>query len=139
MLMRYCDGETKLWSVVRVPSVEDEDVRNLNRELEGLKKERTMHRNRIKRLLIQQGLRVNNPSHKKFLEQLETLRTWEGQQVPPVMKSRVIREYERLEMVEDQIKALEREKKEKGKNANTVSLRKVSQLGLLYGIGPVSS
>jgi transposase len=139
MLMRYCDGETKLWSVVRVPSVEDEDVRNLNRELEGLKKERTMHRNRIKGLLIQQGLRVNNPSHKKFLVQLETLRTWDGQQVPPVMKCRVIREYERLQMVEDQIKALEKEKKERVKNADTVSLRKVSQLGLLHGIGPVSS
>ena len=47
MLMRYCWGERKVWGVVRVPSVEDEDGRHLHRELETLKKERTMHRNRI--------------------------------------------------------------------------------------------
>jgi transposase len=52
MLMRYYGGERKLWSVVNVPSVEAEDGRNLNRELEVLKKERTMHRYRIRGLLM---------------------------------------------------------------------------------------
>jgi len=75
MLMRYRGGERKLWSVVRVPSVEDEDARSLNRELEALRKERTMHRNRIRGLLIQQGLEVDNPSSKRFLEQLNSLPT----------------------------------------------------------------
>ena len=42
MLMRYHAGERKLWSVVRVPSVEAEDGRSLNRELEALNKERTI-------------------------------------------------------------------------------------------------
>jgi transposase len=78
MLMRYRGGERKLWSVVRVPSVEDEDARSLNRELEALRKERTMHRNRIRGLLIQQGLEVDNPSSKRFLEQLNSLPTWVG-------------------------------------------------------------
>jgi hypothetical protein len=31
--MRYRFGEAKVWSVVRVPSVEDEDNRHLHREL----------------------------------------------------------------------------------------------------------
>ena len=35
MLMRYHGGEERLWSVVRVPSFEDEDARHLHRELEG--------------------------------------------------------------------------------------------------------
>jgi len=36
MLMRYHGGERTLWSVVNVPSVEAEDGRQLNRELEAL-------------------------------------------------------------------------------------------------------
>ena len=139
MLMRYWGGEKKVWSVVRVPSEQDEDARHLHRGLEDLKKERTMHRNRIKGFLIQHGIKVSNPSHKRFLEQLEELRTWNGQQVPPDLKSKIIREYERLQMVEDQIKALEKVKTERLKNPDTDSLEKVVKLASLYGIGSVSS
>ena len=60
MLMRYHAGERKLWSVLRVPSAED--GRSLNRELEALNKERSMYRNRIRGLLIQQGIQIGNPS-----------------------------------------------------------------------------
>jgi transposase len=48
MLLRYHSGEKKMWSVVRVPREEEENGRNLGRELEVLKRERTMHSNRIK-------------------------------------------------------------------------------------------
>jgi hypothetical protein len=58
----------------------------IHRYLESLKKERTKHRNRIKGLLTQQGIRVSNPSQKKFLEVLEKLRTWNGQAVLPGLK-----------------------------------------------------
>jgi transposase len=139
MLMRYWGGEKQVWSVVRVPSEQDEDARHLHRGLEDLKKERTMHRNRIKGFLIQHGIKVSNPSHKRFLEQLEKLLTWDGQQVAPDLKSKIIREYERLQMVEDQIKALEKEKTERLKNPDTESLEKVVKLASLYGIGSVSS
>lgn len=139
MLMRYWGGEKKVWSVVRVPSEEDEDARHLHRGLEGLKKERTMHRNWIKGLLIQQGIKVSNPSQKAFLDVLEKQRTWNGQAVPPGLKSQVVREYERLQKVEGQIKALEKEKTERLKNPDTESLEKVAKLALLYGIGSVSS
>jgi transposase len=139
MLLRYWGGEKQVWSVVRVPSERDEDARHLHRGLEDLKKERTMHRNRIKGFLIQHGIKVSNPSHKRFLEQLENLRTWDGQQVAPDLKSKIVREYERLQMVEDQIKALEKEKTERLKNPDTDSLEKVVKLASLYGIGSVSS
>ncbi|MCP4647389.1 MAG: transposase, partial [bacterium] len=66
MLLRYHGGEKKVWSVVRVPSESEEDGRNLGRELEVLKRERTMHSNRIKGLLIQQGLRIKNLNVKRF-------------------------------------------------------------------------
>jgi transposase len=139
MLIRYWGGEKKVWSVVRVPSEADEDARHLHRGLEDLNKERTMHRNRIKGFLVLHGIKVSNPSHKSFLEQLEALRTWDGRQVAPDLKSTIIREYERLQMVEDQIKALEKEKTERLKNPDTDSLQKVVKLASLYGIGSVSS
>jgi len=139
MLIRYWGGERKVWSVVRVPSEQDEDARHLHRGLQGLKKERTRHRNRIKGLLMQQGIKVGNASRKNFLKVLEKLRTWNGKQVPPGLKAQVVMQYERLQMVEEQIKALEQEKAEKLKTPDTHSLEKVAKLASLYGIGSISS
>jgi transposase len=139
MLMRYHGGERKLWSVVNVPSVEAEEGRNLNRELEVLKKERTMHRNRIRGLLIQQGLVVRNPSGKKFLQEVEVLRSWDGEELPEDLKARIVREYERLRMVEEQIKVLKKERERRVQSADKPSYRKVAQLRTLYGIGVTSS
>ena len=58
MLVRYQLGEVKIWSVVQVPSPENEDGRPLHRELNALKKESTRATNRIKALLIRQGIRL---------------------------------------------------------------------------------
>ena len=41
MLLRFIAGEQKVWSVVRVPSVEEEDRRQLHRELTTAKQDRT--------------------------------------------------------------------------------------------------
>lgn len=139
MLMRYHGGERKLWSVVRVPSVEQEDGRNLNRELEVLNKERTMHRSRIRGLLAQQGLEVKNPSSKKFLEELDSLCSWDGKALAVDFKARVVREYGRLRMVEEQMKLLRKERERRVESADSVALRKVAQLRSLYGIGVTSS
>jgi transposase len=139
MLMRYHGGERKLWSVVNVPNAEAEDGRNLNRELEVLKKERTMHRNRIRGLLIQQGLEVTNPSAKKFLQELEALRSWDAQELPEDFKARIVREYERLRMVDEQIKILNKERERRVQLADKSSYRQVAQLRTLYGIGVTSS
>jgi transposase len=139
MLMRYHGGERKLWSVVNVPNVEAEDGRNLNRELEVLKKERTMHRNRLRGLLIQQGLEVRNPSAKKFLQELEALRSWDAEELPEDLKARIVREYERLRMVEEHIKILKKERERRVQLADKPSFQKVAQLRTLYGIGVTSS
>jgi transposase len=139
MLMRHHGGERKLWSVVNVPSVDAEDGRQLGRELETLNKERTMHRGRIRGLLIQQGLEVRNPSGKGFLEELASLRTWEGKTLPEDLKERVVREYERLRMVEDQMKLLRKERESRVNSGATPAYRMVAQLRSLYGIGKTSS
>jgi len=139
MLMRYHGGERKLWSVVRVPSVEAEDGRQLSRELESLNKERTSHRSRIRGLLIREGLEVKNPSGKKFLEELDSLCTWDGNGLPGDFKARIVREYERLRMVEEQMGILRKEREKRVGSAETLSMRKVAQLRTLYGIGVTSS
>ena len=139
MLLRYHGGERLLWSVVNVPGEGNEEARHLHREMEVLKKERNIHRNRIKGLLIQQGIQVKNPSGKKFLKELESLRTWDARQLPVDLRTRIVREYERLRMVEDQLYTLRKEQEVRLENADSPSLRMITQLMTLRGIGMNSS
>jgi transposase len=55
-LMAYRRGEPKVWSVVRVPSVTEEDDRRLHRERDRLFNERVQHVNRIKGLCAVHGI-----------------------------------------------------------------------------------
>ena len=139
LLMRYHGNERQVWKVVTAPSVEEEDARHLHREIETLLRERTRYRNRIKAFLAQHGLNVKNPSRKNFLKTFETLRSWDGQALPEGVKSRAIREYERLTMIEDHIKLLKKKREQKVAGKETVSVRQVTQLRELCGIGVNSS
>src|SRR4029077_18423868 len=58
MLLRYAGGERRVWSVVRVPTLEQEDARRVHRELGRLGEERTAHINRIRALLVLHNLGV---------------------------------------------------------------------------------
>src|SRR5215472_17421478 len=58
MLLRYAGGERRVWSVVRVPTLEQEDERRTHRELGRLGQERTAHINRIRSLLVTHNVRV---------------------------------------------------------------------------------
>jgi transposase len=139
MLMRYHGGEKKVWSVVRVPREEAEDARNLGRELEILKKERTMHNNRIKGLLIQQGIVIKRLSSKKFLSELQEVRTWDGKELSFDFKARIEREYERMKMVEEQIRGLKKERERRVSAGDKVCYHQVAQLMRLRGIGAENS
>jgi transposase len=55
-LIRYRAGERKVWSVVRVPTVAEEDGRQLHRELLTAKRDRARVTNRMKGLLANQGV-----------------------------------------------------------------------------------
>lgn len=56
LLCRYHGGERKVWSLVNVPTVADEDRRQLHRGLKDLQRQQTECSNRIKGLLASQGL-----------------------------------------------------------------------------------
>jgi transposase len=72
MLIRWCNGERKVWGVVHTPSVANEDHRQLHRELIVLKAERTAHVNAIKGLLAGLGLQASVDAD--FPERLKKLR-----------------------------------------------------------------
>ncbi len=137
LLLRYHDGESRVWSVVRVPSVEQEDGRQLPRDWEVLKKERTLHRNRIQALLISLGVRLSLKVD--FAECLESLILWDGSPLPPEMKVRLKREWERLELVERQIRELKKQRAEKVAEGGSVAMRLIGQLLLLRAIGMTSA
>jgi transposase len=133
LLIRYHHGEQRVWSVVHVPSVEEEDARRLHRELERLKKERTGHRNRIQALLVSQGVRLQ-PRH-DLLERLEAARLWDGSALPPDLQAEVRREEARLRSVDEQIRALEAEQARRLAAVATPCHQQVAQLMRLRGIG----
>jgi len=133
MLMRYHHGEEKAWSVVNVPSTETEDHRHLHRELNTLKAERTKHINRIKGFLTGQGVCISIADD--FLPRLDTIRLWDGSPLPPGLQSRLEREFERMLLVNEQIKNLEAERRELIRNSTRPDVELVRQLMRLKGIG----
>ena len=137
MLMRYAHGERRVWSVVRVPTVEQEDRRQLHRELSALRGERTRHINRIKGLLTSYGVRM--AVGRGFLDRLEAERLWDGRSVPLGLKIRLRREYERLQVVDGQIEEVVVERAHALTTSRSPDVQEVRQLLDLRGIGPNSA
>ena len=108
MLIRWHNGEKKLWAVIRVPTVEDEDRRQLHRELIELKTGRTEIVNRIKGLLAGLGLPITVDDVLPL--RLAGLRQWDDTEVPPALHQRILREFERWQLIGRQIHDLETER-----------------------------
>ncbi len=138
MLIRWQKGEADVWSIVQVPSVADEDRRQLHRDLLELKAERTQHTNRIKGLLAGCGLAMPSITA-EFPEVLAQLRTWDDQPVPSELQARLLREHERWRLVDRQIKDLENERSRRIRGSKDKVVGKVRQLVRLRGIGANSA
>ena len=133
MLMRYHLGEKKVWSVVHVPSAGAEDERQLHREMMALKRERTRHINRVKGLLAGQGVVIDVGAG--FMEEIGAVRLWDGSGLPGRVRKRLEREYERMELLKEQIGALEKEPEEVIRTSQEESVEQVRRLLQLKGIG----
>jgi transposase len=134
LLLRYHGGERKVWSIVRVPTVDAEDARQLHRELQELKDERTEHINRIKGLLASQGL-TSPEVNQHLADWLGQARLWDGTPVPGELQQRLLRELERWQLLDRQIKALEDERRQRIRRDDTPHVNKVRALMDLWGIG----
>ncbi len=138
MLLRYAGGEVGLWSVVQVPTVEQEDARQLHRELLSLQEEATQHTNRIKGLLATCGLSIQIDRH--FPKQLKQLRQWDGSPLPEALHQRLLREFERLQVANRQARQLEQQRaKEVRQREDSPAVAQVRKLLGLKGIGIRSS
>lgn len=133
MLIRWHLGEKKLWGVVHVPTAADEDRRQLHRELIELKAQRTEHTNRIKGLLAGLGLSVRIDA--EFPRRLEGLRQWDGTGVPDGLRQRILREFERWQLVGRQIHDLEAQRTQQIRDPETAQGDQVRLLLSLKGIG----
>ena len=107
-VMAWARGERRVCSMVCAPSPEEEDRRRLTRERDTLLKERIRHTNRVKGLLSSQGVRDYHPLRRDRFERLETLRTGDGRELPPLLKVEIRRELERIGLAMTQLAAVER-------------------------------
>jgi len=138
LLMRYLSGEKVALHPVRVPTVEEEDRRRLNREREYLLKERGAHSARIKSLLVAHGIRPARLSElPRLLPTAKAAVT--GYALPADLKAELEREYERYVLVDQQVKALEQLQHARAASADSAAIQMVQQLRNLKGVGWQSS
>ena len=137
LLVRFAEGECSVWSVVHVPSPEDEDRRHLHRELLTAKRDRTRNANRIQGLLANQGVRVD--WRKPLPAQLSMLRLWDGSSLPAGLCERLGHEWDRLELLNQQIEGLERTRREQIREAADPASEKAKRLVALKAIGSNSA
>jgi len=109
-LLAFKRGEPRVCAMVKAPSPKDEDRRRITRERKVLICERVEHVNRIKGLFFAQGIRGYEPLRRDRRARLEELRTGDGHDLPPHLKTQILRELDRLELTLAQIKAVEAER-----------------------------
>jgi transposase len=156
LLRRHGAGEDGVFKVVRVPSEAAEDDRRASRELERLKKEKSQHRSRIKSLLALCGIACERVRGKGWGEIVAGVRDWQGRPLPDGLAAELIREGERLALVESQMKALAARRRERERAAEAArrgtaeargaaratadpAARTATELTRLKAIGPESS
>ncbi|MER9546638.1 IS110 family transposase [Mesorhizobium sp. M0437] len=134
-LLAYKRGEPRVCAMLRVPMPEEEDRRRISRERKALTNERVRHVNRIKGLLFSQGVSGYEPLRRDRRKQLAALQTGDGRPLPAHLKAQIGRELDRLELLLEQIKAVEAERDAMLAAAQAVSPAPAMLLNL-KGIGP---
>jgi transposase len=136
-LVAYKRGEPRVCCMVVAPSPEEEDRRRLCREYKTLIAERIEHVNRIKGLLFSQGVGCYEPLRRDRWQRLAALQTGDGRALPPYLKAQISRALDRLELLMEQIKSVEAERKALlASTAEKDATSAPAMLMNLKGIGP---
>ena len=133
MLLRHSAGEQKVWSVVRVPSVEEEDRRQLHREMQTAKQDRTRVINRIKGLLAGHGVQLTLQGDVDA--QLDQVQQWDGAPLPSALRTRLKRAWQQVGLLTAHIQTLEAERRALLRRREDPVIAQVRQLFTLRGIG----
>ena len=129
MLLRWEAGDKKVWRVVRAPSVEEEDRRQLHRELKAAKEDRARITNRIKALLFAQGIRL------KKVEKLPDVLKANGEALPKLLRERLERDWRHVTLLTTTIRELEAERRKLLRTADDPGTECARKLLLLGAIG----
>lgn len=138
MLLRYWAGEKDLWSVVKVPTPQQEDGRQLQREIRTLKKEQTRLTNRIKGLLASQGVAVRI-GRRGLGEGLDAIRIWDGSPLPSGLRRRLEMEIARHDVIHRQLLDLESERDARIRKGQDRASEIARHLTTLRGIAQVGA
>lgn len=136
-LIAWCRGDRAACHMLQVPSVAREDARRTHRERQRLVAERVQHVNRIKGLLATQGINDYQPLRRDRSARLGEVRTKDGQALPPRLRREIERELQRLELVLEQLDAVEAERDAAvaAPAVDDADAAKVTLLAKLGGIG----
>lgn len=135
-LLAYKRGEPRVCAMVKAPTPEQEDRRRLCRERKVLTNERVLHVNRIKGLLFSQGVSEYEPLRRDRRQRLDELRTGDGRPLPDHLKAQLSRELDRLELLLEQIKAVETERKTLFAVQQSAAPAPAAMLLDIKGVGP---
>lgn len=137
LLLRYCLGFRRAFRVVRVPDEAAEAAQRLHREDEYLLKQRNRISNRIKSLLVTQGIE-RFALHGNVEARLERLRLWHGGGLSTALKTELVRLCRQYRLFDEQLGALEEAYQEELSTATPVAYKR-GQLERLKSIGPKTS
>jgi transposase len=137
LLARYLAGDRRSWRVVRVPTVAEEDARQLHRTWETVQKDRTRLLCRLQGLLATHGVRLRIADD--FLEQLDLVRLWDRTSLPAGLKARLTRVWRQLELLDAQLAELEAARRALAIDPATTTGRYVECLPTLRGIGELGA
>lgn len=137
LLARYLAGDRRGWRVVRVPTVADEDARQLHRTWETVQKDRTRLLCRLQGLLATHGVRLRITD--TFLARLGTVRLWDGTPLPPGLSTRLTHVWHQLELLNAQLEELEIARRALPVDPATTTGRYVQRLPTLRGIGALGA
>lgn len=142
LLLRLERGE-RAARVVRVPSPEQEDLRQTHRERERLMSTMTSKTNQIEGLLAAQGVQARGRSVTK--NNLDKMRGWDGSPLPRQLHQRLVRAVEAVDLIRKQIAAVDKElrvdfakhlrKEKQSAGDNVVAVDNAVMLNRLVGVG----
>lgn len=134
VLGRYALGERGACRVIRVPSDEMEDARQVHRTIETLQADRTRVVNRIRGVLIAQGIGLAGP--RSVSRCVTEARRWDGTPLPPGVRCRLMCLDAQRVHIETQLRGLLRERERRQRALAAVDPNNgVVRLVRLRGIG----
>lgn len=137
LLLRYCLGFRQAFRVVRVPPEEAEAAQRLHREDEYLLRQRMRVSNRIKGLLVTQGL-VDVPLKRGFVAWLEEVQLWDGRSLSSELKVELRRLHAQYELMDGQMAEVAQAYQQELLSDTAVGDKR-RKLELVKSIGPKTS